>query len=167
MKTENIDSIVIHCSDTPYMQDVKAADIDKFHKKKGWKMIGYNYVIDRDGTIEVGRPLTMDGAHCNTCGVSGRPYNKHSIGICYIGGRDKDGKYADTRTDAQKVSISHLIYDILLPKFPNIVEIIGHRDASPDKDGNGVITKDEHIKACPCFDVRPEFPIAICTATRK
>ena len=55
MKTENIDSIVIHCSDTPYMQDVKAADIDKFHKKKGWKMIGYNYVIDLDGTIEAAR----------------------------------------------------------------------------------------------------------------
>lgn len=166
MKESDIDSIVIHCSDTPYGQDVKAADIDRYHKKKGWKMIGYNYVIDLDGTVEVGRPLTMDGAHCNTSGVSGKPYNKHSIGICYIGGRDKDGKYADTRTEAQIVSMHKLIFEKLFPKYP-IKEIIGHRDASPDKDGNGVITKDEHIKACPCFDVKTEFPIAVCIATKK
>ena len=69
MKT--IDAIIIHCSATRAGQDVRAADIDKWHKERGFAMIGYNYVIDLDGKIETGRPLTMDGAHCNTAGLSG------------------------------------------------------------------------------------------------
>lgn len=165
MKKTDIDSIVIHCSATREGQDVRASDIDKWHKEKGWKMIGYNYVIDLDGTIEVGRPLTMDGAHCNTAGVSGKPYNKHSIGICYVGGLDKYGNPKDTRTAAQKLATSRLVYKLIL-EYP-IVDVLGHRDASPDKNGDGKITKNEWIKQCPCFDVRPEFPIAIVTAKKK
>lgn len=162
MKT--IDSVVVHCSATRAGQDVRAADIDKWHKERGFAMIGYNYVIDLDGTIEIGRPLTRDGAHCNTAGVSGTAYNKHSVGICYVGGLDRDGNPADTRTPAQKKAMAELIYD-LIHTFP-IVEVIGHRDASPDADGNGRITPNEWIKQCPCFDVRGEFPMSICIAKK-
>lgn len=165
MKKSDIDSIVIHCSATREGQDVRAADIDKWHKERGFKMIGYNYVIDLDGTVEVGRPLTMDGAHCNTAGLSGKAYNKHSIGICYIGGLDKGGKPADTRTDAQKRSLSNLIYQLKIDY--NIIDVLGHRDASPDKNGDGKITSNEWIKQCPCFDVRSEYPVAICIAKKK
>lgn len=156
-----IDAIVIHCSATRAGQDVRAADIDKWHKERGFAMIGYNYVIDLDGTVEPGRPLTMDGAHCNTAGVSGLSYNKHSIGICYVGGLDKDGNPADTRTKAQKQAMAALVFG-LLEQYPGIIEVIGHRDASPDKNGDGKITKNEWVKQCPCFDVRAEFPMAIC-----
>lgn len=128
-------------------------------------MIGYHYVIDLDGTVETGRPLTMDGAHCNTAGLSGKAYNKHSIGICYIGGLDKNGNPADTRTDAQKRSMSDLIYQLKIDY--NITDILGHRDASPDKNSDGKISKNEWIKQCPCFDVRSEYPVAICVAKRK
>ena len=167
MKKEDVDAIVIHCSATRSGQDVRAADIDKWHKERGFKMIGYHYVIDLDGTVETGRPLTMAGAHCNTAGTSGRSYNQHSIGICYVGGLDKNGNPADTRTDAQKLAIAKLVYDELLPAFPNVTDILGHRDASPDKNGDGVISKNEWIKECPCFSVRSEFPIAVCVANRK
>lgn len=160
MKT--IDSIVIHCSATRAGQDVRAADIDKWHKERGFAMIGYNYVIDLDGTVEVGRPLSMDGAHCNTAGLSGQSYNKHSIGICYVGGLDENGKPADTRTPEQKLSMTNLV-NKLCDEYP-ITEILGHRDASPDRNGDGVISRNEWIKQCPCFDVRAEFPIAVCTA---
>jgi len=160
MKT--IDSIVIHCSATRAGQDVRAADIDKWHKERGFAMIGYNYVIDLDGTVEVGRPLSMDGAHCNTAGLSGQSYNKHSIGICYVGGLDENGKPADTRTQEQKLSLANLV-NKLCDEYP-ITEILGHRDASPDRNGDGVISRNEWIKQCPCFDVRAEFPIAVCTA---
>lgn len=165
MKASGIDSIVIHCSATREGQDVKAADIDKQHKERGFKMIGYNYVIDLDGTVEVGRPLTMNGAHCNTSGLSGKPYNSHSIGICYIGGLDKNGKPKDTRTPAQKTAM-HALVNNLLMTYP-IKEVIGHRDASPDKNGDGKITQNEWIKECPCFNVRAEFPIAVCVASKK
>lgn len=165
MKKEDIDAIMIHVSGSPFGKDVRAADIDRFHRQKGWKMIGYNYVIDLDGTIEVGRPLTMDGAHCNLPGFSGKSYNKHAISICLIGGLDADGKEADTRTDAQKISCANLIAQLEMEY--NIIDVLGHRDASPDLDGDGIINKYEYVKSCPCFDVRSEFPIAVCTASRK
>lgn len=164
MKTSDIDSIVIHCSATREGWDVRAKDIDKWHKERGFAMIGYNFVIDLDGTIETGRPLTRDGAHCNTAGVSGKSYNKHSIGICYVGGLDKNGRAKDTRTEAQKRSLRSLVYS-LMDKY-HIKEVIGHRDASPDKNHDGKITKNEWIKQCPCFEVRAEFPIAVCTAKK-
>lgn len=160
-----IDAIVIHCSATRAGQDVRAADIDKWHKERGFSRIGYNYVIDLDGTVEVGRPLTMDGAHCNTAGLSGLSYNKHSIGICYVGGLDAFGNPADTRTPEQKLALANLVYK-LMEEYP-IVEVIGHRDASPDKNGDGVISRNEWIKQCPCFDVKSEFPIAVCVGRRK
>ena len=163
MKT--IDSLVIHCSATRAGQDVRAADIDKWHKERGFAMIGYNYVIDLDGTVEVGRPLSMDGAHCNTAGLSGQSYNKHSIGICYVGGLDENGNPADTRTPEQKLSLANLV-NKLCDEYP-ITEVIGHRDASPDANGDGVISRNEWIKQCPCFDVKNEFPMAICKAKRK
>ena len=163
MKT--IDSIIIHCSATPLGKDFRAKDIDRWHREQGWKMIGYNFVIDLDGTIEEGRPLTMDGAHCNTAGVSGRVYNKHSIGICYVGGLDKKGNPKDTRTRRQKKALQELVNKLVM-EYP-IKEIIGHRDASPDKNGDGKITQNEWIKMCPCFEVKAEFPIAIITANRK
>ena len=162
MKT--IDAIVIHCSATRAGQDVRASDIDKWHRERGFAMIGYNYVIDLDGTVEKGRPLTMDGAHCNTAGLSGKVYNKHSIGICYVGGLDKHGRPADTRTPAQKMALVKLVNE-LMSTYP-IVEVIGHRDASPDKNGDGKITQNEWVKTCPCFDVKAEFPIATCTAKK-
>lgn len=160
-----IDAIVVHCSATRAGQDVRAADIDKWHKERGFARIGYNYVIDLDGAVEVGRPLTMNGAHCNTAGLSGLSYNKHSIGICYVGGLDSFGNPADTRTPAQKVALEKLIYD-LIGKYPTIKEVIGHRDASPDRDGDGKITSNEWIKMCPCYEVKECYPFAVCEAKK-
>ena len=64
MKPSDVDSIVIHCSATPEGMDFRAADIDRMHKERGFKEIGYHYVIDIDGTVEVGRVTTKAGAHC-------------------------------------------------------------------------------------------------------
>ena len=166
MRTDDIDAIVIHCSATREGQDARASDIDKWHKERGFAMIGYNYVIDLDGTVELGRPLTMDGAHCSTAGVSGKSYNKHSIGICYVGGLDRSGNPKDTRTWKQKLAMEKLVRN-LLEQYPNIVEVIGHRDASPDVNHDGKVTQNEWVKVCPGFDVRAEFPMAVCTASRK
>ena len=90
-----IDRIIIHCSATNPEQDFCAADIDRWLKAKGWSGIGYHYVIKLDGTIEKGRDVSKAGAHAFG-------YNKRSIGVCYIGGVDMDGKPSDTRTEEQK-----------------------------------------------------------------
>ncbi len=153
------EAIIIHCTATPEGMDFHAKDIDRWHKEQGWKMIGYNYVIDLDGTVETGRPLTMTGAHC-------KGWNSRSIGIVYVGGLSKDGKPKDTRTLAQKTALNDLVYK-LLDQYPSITDIFGHRDSSPDLNGDGKITPNEWIKACPCFDVRSEFPILVVKPKKK
>ena len=129
-----IDKIILHCSATKEGQIFTVKDIDKWHKQRGWKGIGYHYVILLDGTIQSGRLESEIGAH--TVGQ-----NIHSIGICYIGGLDLNGKSKDTRTDLQKTALENLISD-LLKKYPGST-IHGHNEFSS--------------KACPCFDVKKEF----------
>lgn len=70
-----ISEIIIHCSATVEGKDFFVKDIDRWHKQRGFKMVGYHFVIRLDGTIEQGRPLEMIGAHCTG-------HNAHSIGIC-------------------------------------------------------------------------------------
>ena len=116
-----INEIIIHCSDTQEGCDVTAADIRRWHttpKEKGgrgWRDIGYHYVIRLDGTIEVGRTIERVGAHC--IGRNGEDHNSHSIGICYIGGRhmkeDGTSVWADTRTAKQKDSMAKLVMMLL------------------------------------------------------
>lgn len=74
----------------------------------------------------------------------------HSVGICYEGGLNERGRPADTRTDFQKHSLRVLVM-LLLRDYPGS-RLCGHRDLSPDLNGNGEIEPEEWIKVCPCFD---------------
>lgn len=151
----HIDALIIHCSATPEGRDIRAKDIDRMHRERGFERIGYHYVIDLDGTVEEGRPEYMTGAHCANKDAEGVSYNQHSLGICYVGGTDKNGRAKDTRTDAQKRAMRVLI-EKLCRKY-NIVDVLGHRDTSPDKNGNGEVEPTEWTKMCPSFDVREEY----------
>ena len=125
-----IAEIIIHCSATKEGEDYKADDIDNWHREKGYEGIGYHYVIDLDGTIELGRDLQRTGNHV-------KDHNYDSIGICYIGGLDSNGDFADTRTEAQKLALRALL-QVLLSVWPD-AHISGHRDWAKGKE-------------CPCFD---------------
>ena len=129
-----INRIIIHCSATKPGQKCNASIIDKWHKAKGFRCIGYHYVILPDGTIEKGRPENEKGSHCVG-------YNTGSIGICYIGGLKKEGNPEDTRTKEQKIALRKLIDD-LCNRY-NIKDIAGHNEFSN--------------KACPCFNVKKEY----------
>ena len=153
MKT--IDTIIIHCSATREGKDYTAADIDRWHREQGFAGIGYHYVVRRDGTVEQGRPLPQVGAHCNWADPQGVSWNRHSIGICYVGGCDRAGKPKDTRTVGQDRALRVLIAR-LVKEYP-ITRIMGHRDASPDRDGDGRVTQGEWLKACPSFDAGAEY----------
>ena len=140
-----IDSIILHCSATKAGQDFTAADIDRWHRERGFNGIGYHYVIRLDGRLEKGRDVSLIGAHC-------KGWNERSIGICYVGGLNENGQPADTRTNAQKRVLYQVIMD--LQREYGILQVLGHRDTSPDLNGDGVIEPYEYVKACPCFDVR-------------
>jgi N-acetylmuramoyl-L-alanine amidase len=129
-----INKIFIHSSATPEGRHHTAADICGWHRQRGWKQIGYHYVIQLDGTVEEARNKSIAGAH-----VVG--HNTNSIGICYIGGTDAAGKAKDTRTPAQRMALLKLLQD-LKEKYPN-AEILGHKDAGSTD--------------CPSFDAREEY----------
>ena len=143
-----IDKVIIHCSATPEGRDYTVADIDRWHRERGFNEIGYHYVVYRDGSIHEGRDVAKMGAHC-------KGQNANSIGICYIGGLDANGKAKDTRTEAQKRALRVLIAK-LVKEYP-IKEILGHRDTSPDTDGDGIVEPHEWTKMCPCFDAKEEY----------
>ncbi|MGO1303187.1 MAG: N-acetylmuramoyl-L-alanine amidase [Sphingomonas parapaucimobilis] len=151
----SISSIAVHCTATPAGRAVSAAQIRGWHLAKGWKDIGYHFVVGLDGTIEIGRPKAMAGAH-----VEG--FNAHSVGVVYVGGTDAAGKPLDTRTPAQKAALLDLLAE-LKGAHPAAV-IKGHRDYSPDRNRDGKITPNEWLKACPCFDALTEYTRVGCTA---
>ncbi|MDE6382902.1 MAG: N-acetylmuramoyl-L-alanine amidase [Paramuribaculum sp.] len=129
-----IEKIIIHCSATPAGRAVTVADIDRWHRARGFRCIGYHYVIYPDGSIHPGRAESEIGAHCTG-------QNARSIGICYIGGCDAAMRPADTRTEAQKLSLRKLV-ESLRRRYPT-ASIHGHREFA--------------AKACPSFDVSAEF----------
>lgn len=130
----SIDMIIVHCSATRRGMDFHSADIDRWHRERGFSKIGYHYVITLDGTVEPGRDESEAGAHCSG-------YNSRSIGICYVGGLDCNGNPADTRTDRQRESLRRLIGE-LTKRYPGVA-IHGHCEFA--------------AKACPCFDVRNDL----------
>ena len=127
--------LIVHCSAVRPGQRSSAKDINGWHRDKGWNGIGYHYVVRRDGSIELGRPIEEVGAHCVG-------HNSHSIGICYEGGLNAMGEEADTRTPEQKVALRKLLEE-LHGQFPKAM-IVGHHDLNPGKK-------------CPCYDVVTEY----------
>ena len=167
LMSKKIKHIVIHCSATRPDQDINAAEIRRWHtdpkpqgdgfrylgryyesvtdlpvhvqprnrRGRGWDDIGYHLVIKRDGIIEVGRPLNVQGAHV-------RGHNAESIGICMVGGYDKNSLPSPDFTAEQFDSVVYAVA-FLERMYPD-AEVVGHRDLTT-------------LKECPCFDVRDFF----------
>lgn len=126
-------AVTVHCSASKPDVYVDAKVIDRWHRLRGFAQIGYHYVIKRDGTIELGRPHHVIGAH-----VEG--HNKGNLGICLAGGVDENGRSVANYTPEQYKSLITLLNELLI-KYPR-AEIKGHRDwAGVRKD-------------CPCFNVK-------------
>tara|TARA_B110000196_G_scaffold224844_1_gene193752 strand:+ start:84 stop:539 length:456 start_codon:yes stop_codon:yes gene_type:complete len=137
----NINKLIVHCSATREGQHISIDTIKDWHVNgRGWKDVGYHYVIYLDGRIKKGREDSVQGAHT-------KGHNKNSLGICYIGGveaqRDSKGKWPakDTRTCEQKESLKNLLMTLKAMHPDSIVH--GHRDFSN--------------KACPSFDATEEY----------
>lgn len=119
-----IDKLIVHCSDTSNELDITVEEIRSWHLERGWKDIGYHYVIYRDGTIHLGRPVSEIGAHC-------RGHNRGSIGVCLIG--------KDEFTPEQFKSLKNLWRG--LKNIFHDLRIKGHRDFTD-------------LKTCPNFEVK-------------
>lgn len=146
MTMRSIKRIFVHC--TAGSQRQKIADLQAEFKRKGWKHPGYHYVIQADGTI-----TQLLGEQFVSNGVKG--YNSTAVNVAYMGGIDAQGKAVDNRTEEQKASLVKLLKE-LKGRYPK-AEILGHRDISPDANGNGIVDPWERIKECPCFNAKDEY----------
>jgi hypothetical protein len=81
--------VILHCSATPDFVETDSGfdkftilDIEKWHKERGFRKVGYHFVVTRAGLIQSGRDCLKDfvemGAHC-------AHENHRSIGVCYVG----------------------------------------------------------------------------------
>jgi len=130
-----IKEIIIHCSATREGQDISVDTIRKWHVEgRGWSDIGYHFYIDINGNIKKGRDIAKIGAHCSG-------HNRNSIGICYCGGVEEDGKTPkDTRNEKQKEGLLAVIRT-LKAMYPKAT-IYSHNEFAN--------------KACPSFDATKE-----------
>ncbi len=142
------DAIVIHCTATLAGAPYDVSSIRQMHLARGFRDIGYHYLIGLKGEIWEGRtPKDSVGAHA-------AGFNGTTMGVSYVGGlQAADAKPTDTRTPEQTASLITLVKK-LLKIYPKAV-ILGHRDLSPDLDSDGVIEPNEYMKMCPCFDAGP------------
>lgn len=137
---KDIKFLVVHCAATYPSMDIDAAWIDRIHKERGFRKIGYHYFIKRDGTIEKGRPEWEMGAH-----VKG--FNQNSLGICMAGGlKEGTTEVEDNFTNAQYESLESLL-TTLYTKYPE-AEFAGHNDFLGHES-----------RGCPSFDHETFFSI--------
>lgn len=131
--TRHISRIVVHCTATPEGRDVSAADVDQWHRARGWNGIGYHALIRLDGTVEPGRPLARQGAHV-------RGHNHDSLGVVYAGGVDERLAPKDTRTPEQIAALFNVVTDWQRRFDVPVRRVRGHYELDPGK-------------ACPSFDM--------------
>lgn len=133
-----IREIFIHCTATrpDWMPnagaDAQVAEIDKWHKARGWNGFGYNWLISRNGSIGRGRP---EGAQ--TAAAVG--HNTGAIHIVLVGGHGSDAhdRFDDHFTKAQRATLLTMLRR-LKQEHPRAV-IRGHNEVA--------------AKACPGFQV--------------
>lgn len=130
-----INRIILHCTATPDGRHHTVEEVKRWHTApppngRGWKDIGYHFLIYLDGSVHAGRPIAEAGAHTKN-------HNDDSIGVCYVGGVGKDMQPKDTRTPEQKKAMDNLIA-ILKHVYPGST-VHGHCEYA--------------AKACPSFNV--------------
>jgi len=96
-------------------QDVSAATIADWHRKRGMDTIGYHFVIREDGRVENGRDVSMIGAH-----AKGR--NSDSIGVCLT------GDFSRHSPDARQVVAAAKLYKEMCGLYGKELEVEYHRN---------------------------------------
>jgi N-acetyl-anhydromuramyl-L-alanine amidase AmpD len=101
-------------------------EIELWHVQRGFRCIGYHYVIESDGRLLVGRPLPEMGAHT-------RGHNGDSIGVCCVGDNTQN---LDRWHEAQVETLWKVVKACRL-LWPDI-QVVGHKDFNPQTECPGV-----------------------------
>ena len=133
-----VTEIVVHWTETPTNKNIGSEEINKIHLESGLNGIGYHYVIRRDGSLQRGRPINIQGEHA--------PVNKHnerSIGIVFVGGINVPSGTSNLEnfisvqslTRSQFNTFDHLCR-AFFARFPG-GQAVGHNDIDPIEDDPG------------------------------
>lgn len=134
LNPEDIEYLVVHCSDSPHGRGDGAPDIHQWHIQKGWDCIGYHRVITETGQVQQGRPAYLQGAHCYG-------YNSKSLGVCLIG--------KDSFTDLQFAALKGVL-SAWMHVYPK-AKVVGHYELNTGKTcpNFGVQKLVCEMKCCP------------------
>ncbi len=143
-----ITHIIVHCSDSEWGT---AREIRKWHLEKGWKDIGYHFVIlngavlpgteffSLNGSVECGRELDGDlFIEDNEAGAHTLGYNEASIGVCLVLKR--------APTIEQLDALKRLLLELCKKFSVPVKNVLGHRETESGKAQG---------KTCPNFDMEP------------
>lgn len=133
-----IHTAILHCAAVPAFWHIgKTVDqmrdeIKRWHvKDRGWKDIGYHYVVAPSGSVALGRPLSLIGAHTHG-------FNVNTVGILLIESQEvsKIRTFDDYFTQEQRIAVRALCAGL------GVHSVRGHNNFAN--------------KLCPGFSVKTE-----------
>jgi hypothetical protein len=132
--TRDVTEMVVHWTETNTNKNIGSEEINKYHIELGLDGIGYHYVIRRDGSLQRGRPINLEGQHS--------PVNSHdtrSIGVVFVGGINVPTGTPNSENfiDVQSLTRSQFnTFDHICRAFYNTYpggQVLGHNDVDEDE----------------------------------
>jgi hypothetical protein len=122
-----VTEVVVHWTETPTNKNIGSEEINETHLESGLNGIGYHYVIRRDGSLQRGRPVNLQGQHADD-------HDTRSIAVVFVGGINVP---SETRNIEDFISVQSLTrsqfntFDHFCRAFYNTYpggQILGHSD---------------------------------------
>lgn len=133
-----VTEIVVHWTETPTNKNIGSEEINKIHLESGLNGIGYHYVIRRDGSLQRGRPINIQGEH-----VTVNKHNERSIGIVFVGGINVPSGTPNLENFISVQSLTRSQFNTFdhfcrafFARFPG-GQAVGHNDIDPIEDDPG------------------------------
>ena len=129
-----VTEVVVHWTETHTNKNIGSEEINKYHVDLGLEGIGYHYVIRRDGSLQRGRPVNIEGQHAPT-----NNHDKRSIAIVFVGGINVPTGTPNSENflSAQSLTRSQLnTFDHFCRSFYTVFpggQIVGHSDIDEDE----------------------------------
>lgn len=104
--------------------DTNIDQVRSWHKDRGWKDVGYHFLVRKDGTIQRGRKLDDDNVlESDEIGTHVYGINSESVGICFSGHGD-----ISPHTVAQRIAGLELTRRLMQQFGVSVENVIGHRE---------------------------------------
>ena len=136
--SREVTEVVVHWTETPTNKNIGSEELNAIHLASKLKGIGYHYVIRRDGSLQRGRPINIEGQHAPT-----NDHNERSIGIAFVGGINAPSGTPNLENFVSVQSLTRSQFNTFdhfcrgfYSRFPG-GQIVGHNDIDPLEDDPG------------------------------